>query len=220
MKDRRSQILDAAASLISDHGFRMTSVDDVIREAGLSGKSHFYHYFKSKEELGYAVLNRQFERFAERGLAILREPMIDPLERLYLFIDSVVTAQAERGCKGGSPFGNLAGEMADAHEGFRERIDQVFERWAGQIESLLWEARGQLAGSVDASRLARFIIATLEGALLMTRVKRDVAMLYGIAADLKRFIGTHVRDGAPDAAGRNEARDAARPTAGAGGGVR
>jgi TetR/AcrR family transcriptional repressor of nem operon len=220
MKDRRTQILDSAALLINERGFRMTSVDDVIRESGLSGKSHFYHYFKSKEELGYAVLNRQFERFAERGLAILREPMIDPLERLYLFIDSVVTAQAERGCKGGSPFGNLAGEMADAHEGFRERIDQVFERWASQIQSLLWEARGQLAGNVDASRLARFIIATLEGALLMTRVKRDVGMLYGIAADLKRFIGTHVRENARDAGRQDEAGDVTRPAAEAGAVVR
>ena len=219
MKDRRTQILDSAALLINERGYRMTSVDDVIREAGLSGKSHFYHYFKSKEELGYAVLNRQFERFAERGLAILREPMIDPLERLYLFIDSVVTAQAERGCKGGSPFGNLAGEMADAHEGFRERIEQVFERWASQIQSLLWEARGQLAASTDAARLARFIIATLEGALLMTRVKRDVAMLYGIAADLKRFIGTHVREPRRDA-GQDEARDAVRGTVHEGAGVR
>ncbi len=219
MKDRRSQILDAATLLINERGYRMTSVDEVIREAGLSGKSHFYHYYKSKEELGYAVLNRQFERFAERGLAILREPMIDPLERLYLFIDSVVTAQAERGCKGGSPFGNLAGEMADAHEGFRERIEQVFERWASQIQSLLWEARGQLAATTDALRLSRFIIATLEGALLMTRVNRDVAMLYGIATDLKRFIGTYVREPARDA-GRDEARDVARPDAREGAGAR
>jgi TetR/AcrR family transcriptional repressor of nem operon len=208
MKDRRTQILDSAALLIAERGYRMTSVDDVIREAGLSGKSHFYHYFKSKEELGYAVLERQFERFAERGLAILREPMIDPLERLYLFIDSVVTVQAERGCKGGSPFGNLAGEMADGHEGFRARIEEVVERWASQIQSLLWEARGQLAPATDSARLARFIIAALEGALLMTRVKRDVAMLYGIAADLKRFIGTHVREAArePEQAPRSETR--------------
>jgi TetR/AcrR family transcriptional repressor of nem operon len=194
MRDRRTQVLDAAAQLISERGYTLTSVDDVIRESGLSGKSHFYHYFKSKEELGYAVLNRQFERFAERGLAMLQEPMIDPIERLSLFIDSVVTAQAERGCKGGSPFGNLAGEMADAHEGFRQRIDQVFERWASQIQSLLWEAQGRLAEGTDAVRLSRFIIAALEGALLMTRVKRDAEVLYGIATDLKRFIGTHVRE--------------------------
>ncbi len=203
MSDRRSQILDAAATLISERGFTSTSVDDVIRGAKLSGKSHFYHYFKSKDELGYEVLNRQFERFAERGLAILREPMIDPLERLSLFIDAVVALQAESGGRRGSPFGNLAAELADAHEGFRVRIEAVFERWASQIRSLLWEARPQLQDDVDAVRLSRFIIASLEGAVLMTRVKRDITVLEGIAIDLKRFIMMHVREDAsvPSTAG-------------------
>jgi TetR/AcrR family transcriptional repressor of nem operon len=194
MTERRLQILDAAATLIAERGYTSTSVDDVIRSAKLSGKSHFYHYFKSKEELGYEVLNRQFERFAERGLAILREPMIDPLERLNLFIDAVVALQSESGGRRGSPFGNLAAELADAHEGFRVRIEAVFERWASQIRSLLWEARPQLQDDVDAVRLSRFIIAALEGAVLMTRVKRDLSVLEGIAVDLKRFIAMHVRD--------------------------
>ena len=96
VKDRRSQILDVAAQLIAERGYTLTSVDDVIRESKLSGKSHFYHYFKSKEQLGYEVLNRQFERFTERGLAILREPMIDPLDRLNLFVDSLIALQVER----------------------------------------------------------------------------------------------------------------------------
>ena len=211
MRDRRAEILDAAARLVSEHGYAGTSVDDVIREAGLSGKSHFYHYFRSKEELAYGVLDRQFERFAERGMAVLREPMIAPLDRLAIFIDSLVALQAERGCKGGSPLGSLAGELADVHEGFRTRIDAVFERWAGQIQSLLWEARPQLVEGVDAARLARFIVATLEGALLMSRVTRDVAMLHGIAVDLKRFVGTHVRGGT-SATSSTSSTESAAPT--------
>ena len=196
MSDRRTKILEAAATLIAERGFTSTSVDDVIKGAKLSGKSHFYHYFKSKDELGYEVLSRQFERFAERGLAVLREPLIDPLERLNLFIDAVVTLQAESGGRRGSPFGSLAAELADVHEGFRVRIEAVFERWASQIRSLLWEARPQLRDDVDAVRLSRFIIATLEGAVLMTRVKRDMSVLEGIAVDLKRFIAMHSRDSA------------------------
>jgi TetR/AcrR family transcriptional repressor of nem operon len=195
--DRRSQIIDAAARLMGQRGFAPTSVDDVIKEAKLSGKSHFYHYFRSKEELGYAVLARQFERFTERGLAVLREPMIDPLERLALFIDTLVALQIARGLQGGSPFGSLAAELADTHDGFRERIALVFERWAAQIRSLLWEARPLLHDDVDTARLARFIIATLEGALLMARVNRDAAALEGIAYDLKRFVAMHLRDAGP-----------------------
>ena len=43
--------------------------------------------------------------------------------------------------------------------------------------------------------MARFIIATLEGAVLMSRVQRDVAALEGIAEDLKRFVMMHVPEG-------------------------
>lgn len=191
----RDRIIDAAASLIAERGFKRTSVDDVIGRADLSGKSHFYHYFRSKDELGLEVLGRQFEGFAERGLAILREPMIEPLERLYLFIDSLVALQTERGFRIGSPFGNLASEMADMHEGFRERLTTVFDRWARQLQALLWEMRPTLADDVDSARLSRFIIATLEGALMMSKVNRDAEMLRGIATDLKRFVHMHVREG-------------------------
>ncbi len=194
VSDRRFQIVDAAARLVAQRGFAGTSVDDVIREARLSGKSHFYHYFRSKEELGYAVLDRQFDRFAERGLAVLREPMIDPLTRLALFIDALVGVQVARGCREGSPFGTLAAELADAHDGFRARIASVFEQWTAQLGSLLLEARGQLVDGVDVARLARFIIATLEGAMLMARVARDAAALQGIAYDLKRFVAMHMRE--------------------------
>ena len=199
MSDRRTRILDAAAALIARQGFQQTSVDDVIREAGLCGKSHFYHYFKSKEELGFAVMNRQFEQFAEFGLAILRDPLREPLERLDRFIDQIVSGCAERDCQGGCPFANLVIEMADLHEGFRQRLEAIFERWAAYLQSLLWEARPQLNDDVDGARLARFIIASLEGAMIMARVTRDISVMEGVAADLKRYVAMHVRARAPDA---------------------
>ena len=70
----------------------------------------------------------------------------------------------------------------------------MFVRWASQIQSLLWEARPQLLDDVDAVRLSRFIIAALEGGLMMSRVKRDIVVMEGIALDLKRFIAMHLRE--------------------------
>lgn len=78
MSQKRLQILDAAAELIAERGFVQASVDDVIAKAGLSGKSHFYHYFKSKDALGHEVLARQFDVLADRGLHILREQSLIP----------------------------------------------------------------------------------------------------------------------------------------------
>jgi TetR/AcrR family transcriptional regulator, transcriptional repressor for nem operon len=192
---RRNAILDAAARVIRERGFSHTSVAELIQANGLSGKSHFYHYFPSKEALGMAVIDRQFERFTERGLVILREPMIEPIDRLALFIDTLVAVQREREGGTGSPFGNLVGELADSHEGFRRRLDDVFARWTGELVELLREVGPALRDGVDTVRLARFIIAALEGGMLVTRVTRDVGVMEGIGADLKRFIATHLRDG-------------------------
>jgi TetR/AcrR family transcriptional repressor of nem operon len=202
---RRDAILDAAARVINARGFSHTSVEALIAATGLSGKSHFYHYFPSKEALGIAVIDRQFERFTERGLAILSEPMIEPIDRLALFIDTLVALQRDRDGGSGSPFGNLAGELADSHELFRRRLDDVFARWTDQLDALLREAGPSLRDDVDTIRLARFIVAALEGGMLMTRVTRDIGVMEGIGEDLKRFIATHLRDG--------EARGLERATA-------
>lgn len=191
------QILDAAAELISARGFQQTSVDDLIECAGLSGKSHFYHYFKSKAELGHEVLGRQFDLVAEKGMTILREPTLEPIARLNLFVDSIVAVHAEKGPNCGSPFGLLATEMADKDEGFRLRIAQVFRGWISQIQSLFEELGDQLTADADPQRLARFFIATLEGATQMARIKRDVSIIHGVAVDLKRFIAGNVRSMAP-----------------------
>ena len=174
VRDRRAEIVDAAAAVMTQKGYQQTSVDDVIREAGLCGKGHFYHYFRSKEELGYAVLRHQFELFAEHGLGVLRDPVLPPLERLERFIDWVVEGHAERGCcEGVSPCGALATEMSEQHEGFRRHVDALFDRWAGQLQALLWEARPLLRDAPGPRRSSEPAMARCASPSLMPGA-RDV----------------------------------------------
>ena len=69
----RDQILDAASRLIHVHGYQSTSLDDVLRESGV-GKGNFYYYFKSKEDLGYAIIDRDPARLprAHAGAGLRR----------------------------------------------------------------------------------------------------------------------------------------------------
>jgi hypothetical protein len=97
--------------------------------------------------------------------------------------------------KTGSPFGAMATEMAEQDEGFRTRIARVFRSWTEEIAGLLVQVQDKLEEDTDPLRLARFIVATLEGATTIARMKRDASVMHGVATDLKRFVAGHVRRG-------------------------
>src|SRR5919106_4195752 len=66
-KATRELVIEAATHLIHLKGYQNTSIDDVLSASGV-GKGNFYHYFKSKEDLGFAILDRVAEAFVERAL--------------------------------------------------------------------------------------------------------------------------------------------------------
>jgi len=60
-EERRLQILEAATTVFSRLGFHKARMDDIVKESGLS-KGALYWYFKSKDEIIIAILDRIFER--------------------------------------------------------------------------------------------------------------------------------------------------------------
>jgi TetR/AcrR family transcriptional repressor of nem operon len=191
----RDQILDAAARLIHLRGYHGTSLDDVLRESGV-GKGNFYYYFRSKEDLGFAIIDRVVERFLERTL----EPAFvdltaDPLDQVRAFLDRLLEAQRQRNCVGGCPMGNLASELSDVHEGFRQRLADIFERWRVKLAATLERGResGRLRADLDADSAAGFVVASLEGAILMAKVTRDISVMEKCVAELKQHLTLYAR---------------------------
>jgi TetR/AcrR family transcriptional repressor of nem operon len=183
----RDQILNAASRLIHVQGYHSTSLDDVLRESGV-GKGNFYYYFKSKEDLGYAIIDRITQAFVERGLdPAFAATDLDPIAQLHAFFDRVVDSQRQRNCVGGCAMGNLACELSDVHEGFRQRLAAVFDVYRSHLAEAI--RRGQQAGwlraDADAGRLAQFLVAGLEGAMLLSKVARDITVMEGCVEELK-----------------------------------
>ena len=133
----RDQILDAASRLIYLRGYHCTSLDDVLRESGV-GKGNFYYYFRSKEELGFAIIDRLVLGFAERTLEpAFADAHADPVAQIHDFLDRLLENQRQRKCVGGCPMGNLASELSDVHEGFRQRLAGIFLRWRARLTEAL-----------------------------------------------------------------------------------
>ncbi len=189
MTSTREQILDAAGRLIHLRGFHNTSVDDILRESGV-GKGNLYYYFKSKDELGYAALDRTLERIQEEVLEKVFALGVNPWTQLDRFLSYPVERAEREGGVGGCPLGNLALEMSDIHEGFRRRLSDAFSRLRSKIEGTLGEAgrQGTLRIGTDIPRLAQFIIAGFEGAFMMGKLHRDTAMVANVVDELKAHL--------------------------------
>jgi len=192
----RDQILDAAARLIHLRGYHGTSLDDVLRESGV-GKGNFYYYFRSKEDLGFAIIDRVVERFLERTLEpAFVDPTADPLDQVRAFLDRLLEVQRQRNCVGGCPMGNLACELSDVHEGFRQRLADIFERWRVMLATTLERGResGRLRADLDAASAAGFVVASLEGAILMAKVTKDISVMEKCVVELKHHLTLYARD--------------------------
>lgn len=72
MKNVKEKIIDAARSIFARYGFKKTTMDD-IAHAAHKAKSSLYHYFKSKQEVFHAVV--------EKEVKILKKELNDALDK-------------------------------------------------------------------------------------------------------------------------------------------
>jgi AcrR family transcriptional regulator len=84
--DSRGKLLEAAVAEFSKRGLDGARVDVIAARAGVN-KAMLYHYFKSKEGLYVAVLERTYEamRERERALDLAHVEPVQGIERLVTF---------------------------------------------------------------------------------------------------------------------------------------
>jgi TetR/AcrR family transcriptional regulator, transcriptional repressor for nem operon len=179
----QEKITRAAARLFAMKGYHDTTLEDVRRAAGVTTGA-FFHHFTSKEDLGFAVVDRHMERRRqeldqlEQGMPSPRPD--DPLGRLFRRLDAIAQMVALREHRsGGCVIGNLSTELANTHEPFRRRLADCFDEMAREFLPDL-EAAAQRCGShclPDAWTLARYVVTVVEGAIMLTRTHRDRTLL-------------------------------------------
>src|SRR5215467_8452503 len=89
-RSTREAILEAASRLIHVHGYNHTSLDDVLRESGV-GKGNFYYHFRSKEDLGHAILDQIIGSFLQQTLEpCFSDPDVHRLSQIRCFLNRVL----------------------------------------------------------------------------------------------------------------------------------
>jgi len=88
-RERRTQLMDVAEILFfEEKDYESTTVRDIIERVGLA-KGTFYHYFRSKSDLLYAVLERQINDFEEKVNEVAMDPELSTMEKIEKLIDMI-----------------------------------------------------------------------------------------------------------------------------------
>ena len=106
--DKRTRLIETAMKLAySGRGFREASLADIAQVARVP-LGNVYYYFKTKEVLGEAVVDRcwvQFREFLDQW-----DRLSSPKERLFAFVDNI-RSNKDQLVLGGCPLGGLCLEL-------------------------------------------------------------------------------------------------------------
>jgi TetR/AcrR family transcriptional regulator, transcriptional repressor for nem operon len=183
----RDRILAAAAEMMLVQGVEGTSVDRVLERSG-AGKSQFYHYFEDKSELVRAVLDHRLQEDLARLGELLER--LDDWDGIRRWFAATVELQERQGFIGGCPIGTIAAERADVDEALRPRLVEALRTKGEYLRRGLerMRARGALREDADPARLADFVTATLQGALLMASVQKERSSLEATLEETYRHL--------------------------------
>jgi len=188
----RQVLLDAAFQEIYRNGFQAASLEQILKDTEVT-KGALYHHFKSKRELGYAVIEEVIRpMLLADWLAALTETD-DPLASLRRIIGQLMDDErAQMACTQGCPLNNLAQEMSPLDEGFRQRIHSLFETWRRSIAQALrqGQAHGTVRDDVDPDAMATFVLAAFEGTIGIMKNSQDIKILEESMKGLDRFLST------------------------------
>ena len=192
--ETREKILQAAARLFALKGYHDTKLEEVLVAAQVT-KGAFFHHFRDREDLGFAVLDwhmdqrRQLLDAIEQELPLAEEA--SPLQRLFRRLDAIqeMVRRRERR-KGGCIIGNMSTALSDCHERFRKRLAECFDQMAQELLPHLEAASRPLrpARRPDTSALARYIVTVIEGAIMQSRTLGDAKLLPRQLAFLKEHL--------------------------------
>jgi TetR/AcrR family transcriptional repressor of nem operon len=95
---------------------------------------------------------------------------------------------------GGCPVLNTAVDADDGNRLLRERVAKALRSWSARLQAIVKEAvvAGETRVGVDPKNVATLVIASLEGALMMSRIERNHDSLRRVQEHLNSYIDNQV----------------------------
>ena len=182
----REKLLDVAFEEIYHNGYAATSVDKILKKANMN-KGSMYHFFKSKKELGLAVVNERVNSYIIDKYGVLLNHEKNICEELMKLIKNRSTFDFTCGCK----LNNLMQELSPIDKDFKKALEVVYTRFENIIEQVLDKAvlKNEIKHD-DTKALSMYIVASIEGCLGTAKKSQDGSYFQTCISQLELFLST------------------------------
>lgn len=172
-QDTRQHLLDTGRDVLAARGFSSVGLSSLLQLAGVP-KGSFYHYFKSKEQFGEALLEDYFQFYLGELDQLFSQPGLNGQQQLMSYWSEWQRRYCGPDSRSDCLVVKLSAEVADLSEPMRLTLkagtNKVVERITRCIEA------GVSDGSLQSAQpafLATSLYQLWLGASLLTKLHRD-----------------------------------------------
>ena len=187
-QETKTHIIVQAAALFNQQGYAGSSMSDLMRVTGLQ-KGGIYNHFRSKDELALDAFDFAATCVQQKFIGALQGKR-HAIDRLLAILSVYEHMSDDPPVPGGCPILNTAVESDDTHPALRQRAQLAMDGWRGLIQRIVEKGilRGELRSTVNANDVATILIATIEGAVMLSKLYGDVSYLEQAVSYLKTYV--------------------------------
>lgn len=184
----KREIIEKSAPLFNMYGYAGTSMKKIVEETGYQ-MGGIYRHFEKKDDLAKAVFLYNFMKLKELYYQGITKSQ-SPKEQLLTLMDNSRKMFFSPFFKGGCPILNTAIEVDDTDEVFRQMAVEGLNELIQNLENILEAGKktGEFLKTIDSKKEANYIIATVEGAIMMGKLKKSIGVIRVIFDGLSRYI--------------------------------
>ncbi|WP_108869627.1 TetR/AcrR family transcriptional regulator [Aquimarina aquimarini] len=182
-------ILEKAFDLIYRKGYQATSVDEIIATTKVT-KGAFYYHFKTKDEMGIAVVNEVVKPIMRNDFIIPLQNAHKPIAGIYEIIKSLLLENSFLKLEYGCPLGNLIQEMTPWNFEFSKTLNEVVSELQITIENSISKERenGNVRTDVNSEQVAYYIISGYWGIRNFGKVYNNSKCYHSYLKEFKFYL--------------------------------
>ncbi|GAA0890429.1 hypothetical protein GCM10009122_01070 [Fulvivirga kasyanovii] len=189
----RERIIQQSAELFNTYGYHGCSLSHIMEATKLK-KGGIYNHFRNKDEIAIEAFNYNYNRVIKRFRERLDKDKTS-FDKLNSVIDVFVSLIHDPMVKGGGcPIFNTAMDSTNTHPELKAKAREGMKGLTKYVEIKLAEGidAGEFKPDTDIKVVATLFVATLEGAIIMSRVNDNYACIELAANYLKDYISEKI----------------------------